>query len=77
MEIDARNQSLQGSMDRHIDEAHLEENLLSTAKACGHIIEFQGKIKDLTWQLRELREEVARSSQQASTVETQQDEALA
>lgn len=35
-------------MDRRIDEAHWEENLLATVDARGHIIEFQGQIEDLT-----------------------------
>lgn len=46
-------------MDCRIEEAHREENLLATAEAHGHIIEFKGQIEDLTKQL----EEVVKSSQ--------------
>lgn len=77
IEIDAHNRSLQGSMDRHIEEARRDENLLATAMAHEHIINLKGQVADLTKQLEELGEEVAKSSQWAFAAESQQDEALA
>lgn len=44
---------------------------------CEHIINFKGQVADLTRQLEKLREKAIRSSQWASAVEFQRDEALA
>lgn len=76
MEIDVRNRSLQSSIDCHVEEACRDENLLTTAVAREYIITVKGQVADLTRKLGELSEEVARSSQQASIVESQRDEAL-
>lgn len=38
MEIDARDQSLQNSMDLQIDECRREENLVATGDAHRHIV---------------------------------------
>lgn len=65
MEIDARNQSLQVSMDSR------DENLLATTMVCEHIINLKGKVANITKQLGELSEEVVKSSQQASVAESQ------
>lgn len=54
-----------------IEEERWDENLLATDEARRHIIELKGKIEDLNKQLGELNEEVARSSQWASAVESQ------
>lgn len=71
IEIDARDQSLQSSMDQHIAEVHRDENIIATGEDCGHIIEFCNQIEDLIEWLGEMREEVTRASQWASAVESQ------
>lgn len=60
-----------------IKEARRDENLVATVVSREHIVNFKGQVANLTRQLEELREEVIRSSQRASTAELQQDEALA
>lgn len=50
--------------------AYWDENLLATAVAREHIIDLKGQVADLTKQLGEFREEVAKSSQWASVAES-------
>lgn len=76
MEINARVQSLQSSMDHCINEAHHEENILATSEARGNIIDLRNQIEDLTKRLGDMREEVDRAFKWVFTTESQQDEAL-
>lgn len=48
MEIDIRNQSLQSSMDRRIEKARYDENMLTMAVAYEHIINLKRQVVDLT-----------------------------
>lgn len=47
MEINARNRSIQSSMNRHIKDARRDKNLAATAVSLEHIIEFKGQVADL------------------------------
>lgn len=76
MEIDAQDQFLQSSMDQCIVETRREENIVASGGAREHIIEFRNQIEDLTKRLGDMKEEVGRASQRASTAESQQDKAL-
>lgn len=64
-------------MDLRVEEAHQDDNLIATTLARQHIIDLKGQVADLAKQLGELGEEVAKSSQWASAVKSQRDEALA
>lgn len=64
-------------MDRQIEKARQVENLPVTIVSREHIINLKGQILDLTKKISELTEEVARSSQEASVMELQRDEAFA
>lgn len=59
MEINARNRSIQSSIDCQIEEAGRDENLAVTIVSCKHIINFKEQISDMTRQINELREKVA------------------
>lgn len=51
MEIDARDQSLQSSMDRQVEEARREEHLLATDDARGQLAAAHGQLKSLQEEL--------------------------
>lgn len=59
MEINARNRSIQSSIDCQIEEAGRDENLAVTIVSRKHIINFKEQISDMTRQINELREKVA------------------
>lgn len=64
-------------MDCRVKEARWDENLVATTVCHEHIINLKGQVIDVTRQLEELKEEVIRSSQRASALELQRDEAFA
>lgn len=59
LEIDARNQSIQSSIDRWIEEVRRDEILAIIVVSREHIINFKGQISYLTRQIDELIEEAA------------------
>ncbi|XP_021602537.1 putative golgin subfamily A member 6-like protein 19 [Manihot esculenta] len=76
MEIDARDQSLQSLVDRQIEEASHEENLLATGDARGQLAAAQGQLKSLQEELAWATEAVKRVDQRTVVAENRCDEVL-
>ncbi|XP_021625020.1 tropomyosin-like [Manihot esculenta] len=76
MEIDVRDCTLRDSVDRRIEEAHLEENLSATSNAQGNLAAAREHSRSLQIELHTAREALKRADGRTAEVENQRYEAL-
>ena len=66
MEVDARDRSLQESVDRRIEEARLEENLSATSDARGNLVAAREQIQSLQVELHSALEALKKANEKAA-----------
>ncbi|XP_043817308.1 uncharacterized protein LOC122724979 [Manihot esculenta] len=76
MEVDARDQSLRDTVDRQIEEARHEENLITISDARGHLAATQEHLKILQGELSYTQDALRRVDERAATTEVRRDEVL-
>lgn len=77
MKIDARDQALRSSMDRQVEEARHEENLIATSDARGQLAVAHEHLKSLKEELAWTQEVVKRADERAATAEQDRIEVMA
>ncbi|XP_021631901.1 uncharacterized protein LOC110629302 [Manihot esculenta] len=76
MEVDARDESIQSTVDRQIEEARLEENLIATSDARGHLAAAQEHLKTLREELAHTKEALEGADKRVAAAEVRLDEVL-
>ncbi|XP_021629618.1 coiled-coil domain-containing protein 150-like [Manihot esculenta] len=76
MEVDAQDESIRSTVDRQVEEARLEENLIATSDARGHLAAAQGHLKTLREELAHTKEALEGADKRAAVAESCRDEAL-
>ncbi|XP_021629665.1 uncharacterized abhydrolase domain-containing protein DDB_G0269086-like [Manihot esculenta] len=76
MKVDARDESNRSTVDRQVEEAHLEENLIATSDARGHLAAAQGHLKTLREELAHTKEALKGADKRAAAAEVHRDEVL-
>ncbi|XP_043814598.1 uncharacterized protein LOC122724106 [Manihot esculenta] len=76
MEVDACDQSLRDTVDRRIEEAQHEENLIATNDARGHLAAVQEHLKSLQGELSYTQDALRRADERAAAAEVSRDEVL-
>ncbi|XP_043805238.1 cell wall protein RBR3-like [Manihot esculenta] len=66
MEVDARDHSLRESVDRQIEEARRDENLIATSDARGHLVAAREQIQTLQVELHSAREATKKAEDKAA-----------